>query len=278
MFFFRFLSILPLKLLYVLSDLLYLVIRYGFQYRVTVARINLQNSFPDKSEAEIEKILNNFYRNLSDLIIEAIKLLTITKSELNRRVSVKNLDVVLNHFQKGTSMILAAPHQFNWEWMVTSGRSHTGYSFTSVYRPLKSDFFNRLMIAVRTRFNGKLITNKELIEDLQSHSEVSAYSMVMDQLSSKHHYWTTFLNQDTVFDTSIDYLAKLSQLPVIYPKLKRLKRGYYSIELITLGEPPYDQKTDLLDKFIHEIELSIREQPETWLWTHRRWKYEKPSG
>ena len=165
MLFFRFLSILPLHFLYILSDLIYVIIRYGFRYRVEVARKNLHNSFPDKSEAQIEKMLNRFYRNLSDLIVEAIKLLSISAEELNRRVLVKNLEVVLNHFEKGTSLLLTACHQFNWEWMVTAGRTHTPYAFTSVYRPLNSNFFNKLMIAVRTRFNGKLITNKELITD-----------------------------------------------------------------------------------------------------------------
>ena len=131
------------------------------------------------------------------------------------------------------------------------------------------------MIAVRTRFKGKLITNKELIKDLHDHKKVAAYSMVMDHVSSDHHYWTTFLNQDTVFDTSINFHAKNSQLPVIYPRLRKLKRGYYEVELIPLGEPPYSEEPGLLPKFISEIEKSITEQPETYLWTHRRWKYER---
>ncbi len=276
MFFFRFLSKLPLSILYVFSDLLYVVIRHGFKYRVDIARNNLRNSFPAKTEKEIEKLLNGFYSNLADLIIESIKLLSISKEELNRRVTVKNLEIVLSYFENQTSMLLTACHQFNWEWMVTSGRTHTPYAFTSVYRPLNSEFFNRLMIAVRTRFNGKLISNKQLIDDLNGHKEVAAYSMVMDQVSSKYHFWTKFLNQDTVFDTSIDYHAKTFQLPVIYPKLQKLRRGYYSIELIPIGEPPYSESPELLPKFISEVEQSIVEQPETYLWTHRRWKYQKP--
>lgn len=276
MFFFRFLSKLPLSILYVFSDVLYVVIRYGFRYRVEIARNNLRNSFPDKTEREIEKVLNGFYSNLSDLIIESIKLLSISKEELNRRVSVKNLELVLGHFENQTSILLTACHQFNWEWMVTSGRTHTPYAFTSVYRPLNNEFFDKLMIAVRTRFNGKLISNKQLIDDLNDHKEVAAYSMVMDHVSSKYHYWTTFLNQDTVFDTSIDYHAERFQLPVIYPRLRKLKRGYYSIELITIGEPPYPKSPGLLPTFISQIEQSIVEQPETYLWTHRRWKYQKP--
>ena len=255
-----------------------MVIRYGFKYRVPIARANLKRSFPDKNDVQIEKTLNDFYRNLADLIIEAIKLLSISRAELNKRVSVKNLEVVLEHFNNNTSMLLMACHQFNWEWMVTAGRTHTPFAFTSVYRPLSSAFFNKLMIAVRTRFNGKLITNKELIADLESNSEVAAYSMVMDHVSSKYHYWTIFLNQDTVFDTSIDYHARKFQLPVIYPRLRKIKRGYYEIELIPLGVPPYGEEPDLLPKFIHEIESSIVDQPETYLWTHRRWKYIKPSN
>ncbi len=276
MLFFRFLSKLPLSILYILSDVLYLVMRYGFRYRVEIARNNITNSFPNKSEGEVEVILNKFYSNLADLIIESIKLLSISKDELNQRVSVKNLEVVLKHFENQTSMLLVACHQFNWEWMVTAGRTHTPYAFTSVYRPLNNKFFDHLMIAVRTRFKGKLISNKQLIDDLTENAEVAAYSMVMDHVSSKHHYWTTFLNQDTVFDTSIDFHTQSFQLPAIYPKLKKLKRGYYCIELIPLGEPPYCEPATLLPKFINEIEQSILEQPETYLWTHRRWKYEKP--
>lgn len=276
MLFFRLLSFLPLSVLYILSDLLYIIIRYGFRYRVEIARKNIQNSFPDKSADQTERILNGFYSNLSDLIVEAIKLITISEKELNRRVSVRNIEVVLHYFEKGSSMFLMACHQFNWEWMVTAGRTHTPYSFTSVYRPLNSKFFNKLMIAVRTRFNGKLITNSELIADLHANKEVAAYSMVMDQVSSKYHYWSTFLNQETLFDTSIDYHATTFQLPVIYPKLRKLRRGYYDIELIALGYPPYSDTPGLLTKFIKEIELSISEQPETYLWTHRRWKHKKP--
>ena len=275
MLFFRLLSRLPLPILYIISDLLFLLMRYAFRYRVEIARDNLSRSFPEKNAREIEHLLNRFYQSLADLIIESIKLLTISADELNRRMTVRNLEVVMQHFNKGTSMLLTACHQFNWEWMVTAGRTHTPFAFTSVYRPLNQDFFDRLMIAVRTRFNGKLITNKELIRDIREHNEVTAYSMVMDHVSSKYHYWTTFLNQETVFDTSIDYHARSFQLPVIYPRLRKLRRGYYEIELIPLGEPPYGDYPGLLSKFIKEIECSISEQPETYLWTHRRWKYKK---
>ncbi|MDA0194729.1 MAG: lysophospholipid acyltransferase family protein [Bacteroidetes bacterium] len=275
MFFFKLLSYLPLRVLYILSDLVYPIVWKWIGYRKEVIHQNIENAFPEKSESERSQIIAMFQRNLLDFIVETIKLMTISKEELNSRLSVSNPEVILDYFNNNQSMLLTASHQFNWEWMVTFGRTTLGYPFTSVYRPLRDNFFDRLAIVIRTRFGGKLITSDELIEDLKNNPESTAYSMVMDHVTSKHHYWTTFLSQETLFDTSIDYLAKTLDMPVVYPKLQKVKRGFYSVELIPIGEPPYEQGLTLLPRFIEEIEKSIREQPETWLWSHRRWKYKR---
>ncbi len=275
MFFFKLLSYLPLNVLYIISDLAYPIVWKWIGYRKGVIYENIRNAFPEKSEINRAQIIEGFKRNLLDFIVETIKLMTISKDELNSRLSVGNPEVILDHFNNGKSMLLTAGHQFNWEWMVTFGRTKLGYPFTSVYRPLRDDFSDRLANIIRTRFNGKLITSDELIEDLKNNPEPTAYSMVMDHVTSKHHYWTTFLSQETLFDTSIDYLAKTLDMPVVYPKLQKVKRGFYNVELIPIGEPPYEQRLTLLPRFIEEIEKSIREQPETWLWSHRRWKYKR---
>lgn len=279
MWFFYALSKLPLVVLYGISGVLYFFLRHVAKYRLSVVRRNISLSFPNKGESEVSTIINSFYRSMSDMIVETIKLLSMSEKELNRRVSVKNEEALLKHFDRGTSVLLTACHQFNWEWMVAAGRTHLGYSFDPAYRPIKNKFFNNLIITIRSRFGGKTIVDKDLKRVLKENERVVGFSIVMDHVSGKPFAWRSFLNQDTLFDNSIKTLAELSGLPVVYPKLKKIKRGYYEIELIPLAEPPYHPDHNFLDRFIKEIEQSINDQPETYMWTHRRWKYShQPTG
>ncbi|MEQ9423454.1 MAG: lysophospholipid acyltransferase family protein [Cyclobacteriaceae bacterium] len=276
MIFFWLLSKLPLWILYRFSDFIYLLIRYIIKYRIEIIRSNITNSFPTSSPQAVSTLINRFYRNFSDQITETIKMYSISASELDRRVIVKNKELILQYLDHGQSTLVVAPHMFNWEWMVTVARLKTPYPYHPAYRPLKNKFFDQLLIRMRSRFGGKPTVGKELVEMMKTEPSPIGYSLMIDFVAAKPELWMNFLNQETVFDLSIEKLAAETGFPVIYPKMTKPKRGHYVLELIEISKPGYDGSWPLMKKFVGEIEKTINEQPETFLWSHRRWKYKKP--
>jgi Kdo2-lipid IVA lauroyltransferase/acyltransferase len=276
-------SKLPLSLLYGISDFLFFVGYRLIKYRRAVVWRNLVNSFPEKTNDELRQIEKNFYRNLCDYAVETLKLLTISKEELRSRMVYKNLDLVKEYVQKNQSVIYLASHQFNWEWLLAAGPVYLHPAIDFVYQPQSSEFFNRFSLITRTRFGTYPVKRAQVArEAIKRKGLVRGVAIVCDQFPGLDHdkrFWTRFLNQDTAFFQAINQLGVLTQYPVMFGAVRKIKRGYYETEMVLISTPPYSKEdTSIIENYIKTTEKIIREQPEGWLWSHDRWKKSRPLG
>ena len=277
MIFARLISRLPFWVLYAISDLLFVVSFYLIRYRRNLVWRNLKNSFPEKSEAELRRIEKEFYQNLCDYAVEMLKLLTISKEELAKRVTFKNPEVSTKYILQGQSLLNLASHHFNWEWLLTAGSFTLPGQMDFVYQPVSNKFFDRFSLISRTRFGAHAIRRDEVAREIVKRKNiVRNIALVGDQYPGLKHdkkYAIKFLNQDTVFFYGSNQLALLTQYPVMYYAMRKVKRGYYETTIIELAHPPYDKNShSVLENYVREVENVIREKPAEWLWSHNRWK------
>ncbi|TXE08926.1 lysophospholipid acyltransferase family protein [Algoriphagus aquimarinus] len=277
MFAIRLISRLPLSILYLLSDILYLVARFGIKYRKDVIEENLKFAFPEKSDAECKSIRNKFYRNFTDSFAETIKLLTISEKEFEKRFQMINTDLLDEAVSSGTSALLVSGHLFNWE-MGVIGINHTIQApVETVYLKVNNPFFDNLINTIRTHFGG-IVTEKKAFRrtmlTLAKSPRVVLLGSDQRPPSSEKRYKRDFLNRPAVFFEGAEFLSKKMNLHVIYGKMTKIKRGHYRYEMIKLAEPPFDEHLEhsITDKFCEMLEDNIRLQPDLYLWSHKRWK------
>lgn len=277
MFLFRLIARLPFPLLYFLSDIICLLAFRMAGYRKTVIRTNLRKSFPEKSDSAIRVITRQFYRNLADVIVETIKSLHIRAEELKRRVAVKNLEVLTDYLNNGQPVLVMTAHQANWEWLQLVHAILLNGAADAVYKPLHNQFFNQLMLAIRTRFGSYPLPSPQISRELvKRKSVVRVVAMVADQSPSPEAaYWTTFLNQDTPFFTGAAKIARRTNYPVLYVHMQRTRRGYYEVWFTELYKQPglLTDEQQITERYAREVERAIRERPAEWLWSHKRWKH-----
>jgi len=277
MFILRLFSRLPLRVLYALSDFFFVVSFHLVKYRRKLVWKNLKNSFPGKSEVELRKVEKTFYKNLCDYGVEMIKLLTISQQELGRRVKFVNPEVSNNYINKGQSLLNLASHTFNWEWLLAAGSFTLPGQMDFVYQPVNSKFFDRFSYLCRTRFGAYGIERGSVAREIVKRKAiVRNIAIVGDQYpgwGQDNRYAATFLHQPTVFFSGPNQLAQLTQYPVLYYAMRKVKRGYYETKIIELALPPYEKnKTDVVKSYIRELEKVIDNDPAGWLWSHNRWK------
>jgi len=277
MFIVRVFSWFPLWVLYRLSDISFVLIFYVLRYRREIVWKNLSNSFPEKTKAEIHSIQKEFYRNLCDHVAETIKLLTISKEELTRRMNYADVDQALKYSKKGQSVIVLASHQFNWEWLVAVSNISFPMPIDYVYQKQSNRFANHFSNVVRSRFGAFPISRDAVArESIKRKNILRGIAIVADQypgLKNDKLYQSTFLNQETVFFQGVNQLAILTQYPVVFASIKKIKRGYYKVDFPEIATPPYDKNSSIvMEKYVANTEKLIRENPSDWLWSHNRWK------
>lgn len=271
-------SRMPYFLLYLIADFVYVMMYYVFGYRKQVVFGNLRRSFPEKSEAEITKIAKQFYHNLADIQLEAIKSVTVTKEEILKRVVLRNPEAMENYTANGDSTILATIHKCNWEWALLGYSA--GFSITNIdamYKPLSSKFVDELMIKVRSKFGATMVADASILRRIASSKDkVRTTIMASDQTPAKEApHKLMFLNQPTLFFAGIEKIAVLMNVPIIFTDVNRVKRGYYEITFYPMSVPPYDKKhPGIVEAYAEMTEQAILRQPQNWLWSHKRWKHE----
>ena len=278
--FIYFISILPFPLLYLFSDFIFVLIYYVIGYRRKVVSENLRKSFPEKSEKEITKLQKKFYQHLADLFLETFKTLTISKSSMLKhcRMDAKSIELMKKFNDEKKNCILVLGHLGNWEWGGNTFSLTCKQQLYVIYHPLANPYFNNLIIQMRKRFGTDLIPMKETYKEMYAKKdELFTTAFIADQTPSPEKaYWTTFLNQDTAVFQGMEKISKKMNLPVVYISIKRKSRGYYMVDAKMLFENPVDAKeNEILDAFNRELEKDIRNQPEIWIWSHRRWKHKR---
>lgn len=279
MIFVKLLSRLPTGMLYFIVDILFVLVYYGIGYRKKVVIKNLTNSFPDKSPEEIKRIAKSFYNRFGEYLAETIKSISISEKEIKKRVKFINVAVVGEYAAKGQSIILAGSHQFNWEWALLTGCLVLPFPVDAVYKKLKNEKYDQLMLKTRGKFGGQPIESKNIIRSLiKSKERLKAVAIMADQspTGKSAKYWTTFMHQDTAFFTGPEQIAGAFDYPVFFYKMLRIKRGYYTVELMKLTEPPYQKEShNILESYISQTEQLIKDDPAGYLWSHKRWKLKR---
>jgi len=277
MFVLRLISRLPFPVLYFFSDVFFLIAFFLVRYRRKMVWRNLRNAFPEKDEQARRKIERQFYRNLCDYAVETLKLLTISREEIARRMVFTNPEVVSGFFKEQRSVLQLTAHQFNWEWLLAHGSFVYHAPMDFVYQRVNNEFFNKVSVEIRTRFGGHAILRDEVArESIRRKNIIRGIAIVADQYpgyKSDKKYQTTFLHQETVFFYGSNQLAVMLQYPVVFYSVKKIRRGYYETTAIEIAQPPFGKKEDIvIENYVRAVERTIREDPASWLWSHNRWK------
>jgi KDO2-lipid IV(A) lauroyltransferase len=277
---FKILSKLPLNVLYLSAGIGYLVYYYIFRYRRELVFNNLQASFPEKTNHEINQLSKIFYKNISQVAVESIKTISITEDDLIKRVRIVNADILTDYIARKQPVVFLASHQCNWEWLLMAICLKLPMPITAAYKPLPSNPLDELMLEARSRFRGRLIPVKSFIMEVaRTKGTWQGFTMVADQTPRRREekYWTTFLNQDTAFFVGPQKIARLTDAPVVFMGMKRVRRGHYEVTLKVLTQPPYVKSGfELMNRYIKEVENQIRQYPADWFWLYRKWPYKKP--
>lgn len=276
------LSKLPFRLLYYISDLISFLLYHIIRYRRKIVRQNLLNAFPEKPLEEIKEIERKFYTHLSDLLLEAIKMFSVTEKEMRKRFVGRNMEEMDRLLPLGKDVILTGGHLNSWEYLALFGNKVTQFRMGGVYKALSNPFFERKMREARGKFGALLIPTTEAYDFFEKpREEPVAMIFATDQSppNPQKAYWTTFLNQETGIQPGAERVARKYGLPVVYGALYKDKRGYYSIGIEHICDHPDEmpEPNAIIEKATRLLEARIKENPEYWLWSHRRWKHKNPA-
>ena len=272
------LSLLPLRVHYLLSDCLFWILYGMIGYRKRVVRSNLASSFPEKTEAELQQIERGFYHFFCDYLVESIKLLTISHEELKRRLVFKGTETINEVVESGQSCAVYLGHYCNWEWITSlplwvTAKAQCG----QIYHPIENKDFDRLFLRLRQRMGAVCIPMQDTLRKILEYRQ-QGQPVVIGYISDQKphwvniHHWVDFLHHDTPVLTGTERIARKVKHAVFYLDVRRICRGYYEAEfrLIT-REPQQMPEYRLTDIYYEMLEASIRRAPEFWLWSHKRW-------
>ncbi|MDG1148159.1 MAG: lysophospholipid acyltransferase family protein [Crocinitomicaceae bacterium] len=276
------LSYLPLPVLYILTDIFYLLIITVIPYRRRVVEKNIERSFPNKSKRERKRIKLKFYRHLTDLLAEGIKSITISESGIHKRIKVVNPEVMDRLYAKKQNVILVSGHYNNWEWVVNGQDLLFKHKAIGIGMPLSSKFWDKKINERRSRFGMTVVHAKNYKAELEKRkAEVKAILVLSDQSpgNSLKSYWMDFLNQKTAVLFGAELMANTLDYPVVFFALKKVKRGSYTMKLTLITEKPTELKWgEITVSHTKLLEEEIVSNPQYWLWSHKRWKREMPGN
>lgn len=273
---------LPFPVLYLLSNKLFFLFYYVFGYRKKIVLQNIRKSFPDKTEKEHIEICKKFYKHFCDIIVESLKTFTISEKEVLKRVVCNHPEVINKYFDKQGSVIISGGHFNNWELFAVAVDSLIKPKAAGIYKPLSNKYFDTKMLSTRGRYGLIMVPTKEVKHFFDAHINISTATIFgADQSPSNPNnaYWMNFLNQDTGVTFGTEKFAKEYNYPVIYGRLNKVKRGYYSLDFLEVSDAPRETAYgEITEKVTLLLEKDIQAAPEYWLWTHRRWKHKRPEG
>ena len=273
-------SLMPLRVLYAFSDfVLYPLVYHVAKYRRKVVYDNLRKSFPEKSEAEIATIAKKFYKHFGHILVETVKLINISKAEVKKRIRYRNPELFFELFEKGKSIVAVTAHYGNWEWLV-GVPENMPCRVLSLYKPLSNKHIEKMLTRMRTQFGAELVTMEDAPRILFTYKQNNVKTLscfISDQtpIRSRIHYQTQFLNQVTPVFLGPEKMARKLKTAVVFVKMIPVKTGYYDFEIVPIAEDAsLTNEHEITERHVKILEEQIKEHPEFWLWTHRRWKYQ----
>ena len=274
-------SKLPFPIFYSISDCFYILLYRIVGYRKKTVRENIRMTMPELSKAELKKVEKESFRHLCDIFLEMIKTLTISENELKKRYTFTNVEAIHQVEKQGKSIMLFCAHYANWEWMIILDQ-YVAYKGYAVYKKINNPYFDNLIKRIRARFGTTLVEMKEtirLIRQNELENNHGIYAFISDQspMVSHANYWQDFMGIEVPVFTGGEALCKKFDMVPMYLKVTYLKRGHYQATFIPLYSEGENVKEipnyELSNRFLKEVEKSIREAPSYYFWTHKRWKH-----
>jgi KDO2-lipid IV(A) lauroyltransferase len=271
-------SLLPLRVLYLVSDICAYFLYHIFKYRRDVVKDNISKSLVNLNKKERVEIEKQFYKNFCDNFIETIKLISLPIEKLQSHITAdySELEKVL---ENNTNCHIYLGHQFNWEW----ANAHIASTFKNenvivAYKPLRSKAFNDLMLKIRSRFGSKMVASKSMKKEMRVYANKKhVLLLVADQSPSipNRSFWTTFMSQQTPFISGTELYSRSQKTPILFATIIRVKRGHYKFVLEPLFDFSEPYKTGIITQnFKIKLENAIITNPENYLWSHKRWKHQ----
>jgi len=276
----RTVTMLPLQVLYLLSDVTYYFTYYLIRYRRQVVFTNLRRAFPENDERQNRQIAKRFYRHYCDLLAETMKLVHMSPVEIRKRVRYLNPGLLDELYDRGKSVIAVIGHYGNWEWLAGLPL-HIKYQAFAIYKPMNNKQFDRFFIRLREQYGVKTFPMEHTVRRMVENRRNGLRTITMflsDQRPIKRtiRYWTTFLRQDTPVLLGAERLAKKLDEAVVFFDVRKVQRGYYEVEFRLITDDPSGTKPcEITEKHVRVLESIIIEKPEYWLWSHRRWRHDK---
>jgi Kdo2-lipid IVA lauroyltransferase/acyltransferase len=275
------LSRLPFFILYGLADVLAVILHYGIGYRRKVIEENLRRSFPEKEDREIRRMVKAFYRHFCDISLETAKAWSMTREDFEKRLIIRGTDEMNRLCREGKSVILLAMHYNNWEWTAYT-QTKLEHKYLVVYNPVRGNpRFEQYLLQMREKWGAQTIPVHKSVRTIMDFNKMNipvCLGLVGDQRPPYiTKFWTTFLNQEACFNLGPEKIAQRTNQPVFFCLPKKIKRGYYEISFVPLIENPASMsQEDIMLTYVRTMEKYIREAPEYYLWSHKRWKQQRP--
>lgn len=278
LFFLNMIARLPDRALYFLANILAWILRCIVRYRRDTINRNLSLAFPEKSAADRAAIEKKFYLHLADVAVEILMLSRMSPKQLLQRIEIVGIEYLHACVDNNQSMLLLSAHQGNWEWMLTAFASALNCPLDALYRPLHNQEMDGFFMTIRARFGANMIpAEKAARVILKLRREVHAFGILGDQNPRRkdEKYWAMFMGVETPVVIGPERIAKLTGYPLFYIATERMARGRYRIVVTPLAEAPYGGEGDISQKYMSAVESHIRSQPESWMWSHHRWRYQQ---
>jgi len=275
-------ALLPYRILFLFADLFFVLVYRVAGYRKAVVRQNLRHALPEKSDSETRLIESRFYHHFADGFLEWIYPMHRSAKRMNRFYRFKNPELLNELYDRQISVVGVLGHYGNWEWLSLLP-SRVKHKVWAIHKPLKNRYFNKLINDLRSKYGVRMVSTKESFRRLKEEKDAGEVTMtyfLADQSPqrSKIKYWTKFLNQDTPVFLGPEQFAKKLDMAVVFFDIRKIKRWHYEIEFKLLAESPKEYPlTQITEMHVRALEDRIVEEPEWWLWSHRRWKHKRPA-
>lgn len=268
------LSAMPLSVLYLFAEGLFLILFYGVRYQRTLVINNLSQTFPDCSTRCIHRLARRHYRNTTQVLFEIIKSNRMSREQLIRRARCINPAAVLDHLEKGQDVLILTAHQCNWEWPQLACSALFNYPAQVIYKPLDSPQLDALLTRIRSRFGSQLVPVGNSLSELLKPSTQSKMIVMVADLGPRRdekQVWHAFLGRETAFFPGPGLIAQRRRIPVFFATVTRSRRGYYNIHFEPLSPSPTDKS--IMSAYVKQLEKTVAANPADWMWLNKRWKY-----
>lgn len=231
--------------------------------------------FPDKSVEFRRDMERKFIRHFGDVIAEFIKAWSMSGAELRRRFKV-HIDEEMRDILLNEDVFIAGAHVNNWEWAVITAGDRMPVRTVAVYKPLSNRVMDKLMLDLRKKIRTEMVPMALVIRDILSQDKSpSVYFFLSDQSTpfTMTAHWPVFFGRKTPFVSGMSAMAVRRNIPIYYLYIEKIRRGYYEARFtLMVKETEKLTPEEITGIYSKKLMENILNQPECWLWTHKRWK------